>query len=121
MHGNVSEWVLDAFYEDSYAARWPKGELVSNPYVRPTEVFPRIVRGGSWQDDAEMLRSAARIPSDEDWKMQDPQIPQSVWYHTDALHVGFRIVRPLKAPSAEQQEAFLAISEDERKNMRKIR
>ena len=31
--------------------------------------------------------------------MQDPQLPQSIWYHTDALHVGFRLVRPLKIPA----------------------
>ena len=37
----------------------------------------------------------ARVGSTEDWKAQDPQVPQSIWYHTDALHVGFRIVRPL--------------------------
>ena len=32
--------------------------------------------------------------SNEAWKQQDPQIPKSVWYHTDALFVGFRLVRP---------------------------
>jgi len=31
--------------------------------------------------------------------MQDPQLPQSIWYHTDALFVGFRIIRPLKVPA----------------------
>ncbi len=31
----------------------------------------------------------------KDWKAQDPQIPQSVWYLTDAEWVGFRVVRPL--------------------------
>ena len=30
------------------------------------------------------LRSAARMGSDKDWKAQDPQIPQSIWYLTDA-------------------------------------
>ncbi len=39
--------------------------------------------------------------------MQDPQIPKSVWYHTDALHVGFRIIRPLEVPSeAEKAEKW---------------
>ena len=38
--------------------------------------------------------------------MQDPQIPQSIWYHTDALYVGFRLVRPLKEPSAEEKKKF---------------
>jgi hypothetical protein len=56
-----------------------------------------------WDNDPELLRSAARIASDESWKQQDPQIPQSIWYHTDALSVGFRVVRPLHEPSAEEQ------------------
>jgi hypothetical protein len=68
----------------------------------PTKLYPRVVRGGSWDDDAEMLRSAVRRGSDGDWKMQDPQIPQSIWYHTDALTVGFRVIRPLRMPTAEE-------------------
>ncbi|MCB9892164.1 MAG: formylglycine-generating enzyme family protein [Planctomycetes bacterium] len=121
MHGNVSEWCLDAFYVDSYGKRWPEGEVVRNPYVVPVTVFPRVARGGSWDDDADDLRSARRIASDEDWKMQDPQIPQSVWYHTDAQFLGFRIVRPVNVPTKEQQERFSVITEEERKNMRSMR
>ncbi len=34
--------------------------------------------------------------------MQDPQLPKSVWFLTDAQFVGFRIVRPLKVPSGEE-------------------
>ena len=41
--------------------------------------------------------------SDPSWQDQDPQIPKSIWYHTDALHVGFRIVRPLVEPSEEEK------------------
>ena len=99
MHGNVSEWVLDQYNEAGY------GKLekqLNNPLSIPTRLFPRTVRGGSWQDEANQLRSAVRVASTEDWKEQDPQIPQSIWYHTDALHVGFRIVRPLKTPSADE-------------------
>jgi hypothetical protein len=34
--------------------------------------------------------------------MQDPQLPKSIWYFTDAQFVGFRIIRPLKIPSTEE-------------------
>ena len=46
-------------------------------------------------------RCAARPArgSDKDWKQQDPQLPQSIWYFTDALFLGFRVVRPLVEPS----------------------
>jgi hypothetical protein len=33
-------------------------------------------------------------------------LPKSVWYHTDAQFLGFRIVRPLKVPSAEQMQTY---------------
>ncbi len=89
MHGNVCEWVQDQ--HASYAAA-KDGKALMDPVVEPTELYPRVVRGGSWEDVAGSLRSAARVGSEEDWKMQDPQIPQSVWYHTDAIFVGFRVV-----------------------------
>jgi hypothetical protein len=41
------------------------------------------------------------VGSHPDWKQQDPQIPKSVWYHTDATFVGFRVVRPLDLPKLE--------------------
>lgn len=101
MHGNVSEWVLDQHHPDTYSKRG-EGE-VANPLMIPKTLYPRVVRGGGWDNDAEQLRSAARIASDPSWKEQDPQIPQSIWYHTDALSVGFRIVRPLNEPTDEEK------------------
>jgi formylglycine-generating enzyme required for sulfatase activity len=102
MHGNVSEWVLDQYTTDFYGSQ---GDVAVNPLRNPTALYPRVIRGGSWDDDPEMLRSAVRFGSTEDWSSQDPQIPKSVWYHTDALHVGFRIIRPLSEPSAEEIES----------------
>ena len=60
------------------------------------------MRGGGWEDDAEKLRSAAREKSSADWKDLDPQLPKSVWYHTSAPWIGFRVVRPRDIPSAEE-------------------
>jgi formylglycine-generating enzyme required for sulfatase activity len=98
MHGNVQEWCLDQYHPDFYA-RLAGKEPVKNPLAVPTEIYGRIVRGGSWDDDAAVLRSAARVPSIPAWKKRDPQFPQSVWYLTDADGVGFRLVRPLRVPS----------------------
>jgi hypothetical protein len=53
-----------------------------------------------------MLRCGARVQSDPDWKMQDPQMPKSPWYETDAQWLGFRLVRPLKVPSAEEMYKY---------------
>jgi formylglycine-generating enzyme required for sulfatase activity len=102
MHGNVFEWTLDA-----YAASYPivDGPALM-PWVRSTKPYPHAVRGGSWNDEAASCRCGARLGSDPSWKMQDPQLPKSIWYHTDAQWLGFRIVRPLKIPSAAEMYAY---------------
>ena len=71
---------------------------------RPTTLYPRVARGGSYYDPAEELRSARRVGSDENWKVQDPQLPKSIWYHTDAQWLGFRIIRPLEIPETGQMD-----------------
>ncbi len=101
MHGNVAEWVLDAHDKTFYGR--DASPAVLDPIAWPTEVYPRVVRGGSWNDDAPDLRSAARRGSSKAWMVQDPQLPKSIWYHTDAQFVGFRVVRPLLEPSAEDK------------------
>ncbi|MEQ1892873.1 MAG: formylglycine-generating enzyme family protein [Planctomycetota bacterium] len=99
MHGNVSEWVLDAHAQDFYATL---GARAVNPLDWAKDAYPHVVRGGSWDDDAEKLRSAARRASSKAWKVQDPQQPKSIWYLTDARFVGFRVVRPLVPPPPEE-------------------
>ena len=59
MHGNVSEWVLDEYTKTGYSLD-PDGKLIRDPLAWPTELYPRCVRGGSWDDDPDRLRSAAR-------------------------------------------------------------
>jgi formylglycine-generating enzyme required for sulfatase activity len=105
MHGNVTELVLDQYAADSYK-KLAAAQPAKSPHVVVTKEYPRAVRGGSWQDDPEMLRSAARRGSSKDWKMQDPQIPQSIWFFTDATFGGFRVVRPLHTPTEEEAKAF---------------
>ncbi len=96
--GNVVEWTLDQYDPALYA----KG-AAANPWIKSTKPYPHVARGGSWDDDdAAKLRVAARRASDPTWKIQDPQLPKSVWYHTDAQFLGFRVVRPLKTPAAEE-------------------
>lgn len=102
MHGNVAEWVLDQHTTAFYGSFGTK--VAENPLCWPKTEWGRVVRGGSWLDDAEQLRSAARDKSVAEWKQQDPQIPKSIWYLTDALQVGFRIVRPFQTPTAEERK-----------------
>jgi formylglycine-generating enzyme required for sulfatase activity len=94
MLGNVMEWTLDQYapYPDAPA---------ENPWVKSTTPYPHAVRGGSWNDEAARVTCSARVASDADWKMLDPQLPRSVWYMTNAQWLGFRLVRPATLPSAE--------------------
>jgi formylglycine-generating enzyme required for sulfatase activity len=105
MHGNVCELVLDQYVPDAYAKFLPQ-QPVKNPYVYATKEYPRAARGGSWQDDPESLRSAARRGSEKAWKMQDPQIPQSIWFFTDATFAGFRVLRPLRTPTEVEAKLY---------------
>lgn len=114
MHGNVAEWVLDQYIPDFYAKEGDK--VTENPLAIPTTLYPRVVRGGGWDGDAEQLRSASREASEEEWKDQDPQEPRSIWYHTDALHVGFRVVRPLSVPTEESKKEKWENTQPEQKD-----
>lgn len=101
MHGNVAEWTLDEYKEDTYRNIESK-----NPWKTPTVIHPRVFRGGSWDDDAAKLRSAARTGSSLKQQKRDPQIPKSFWWFTDSNYVGFRLVSPVNQPSQEEQKKF---------------
>lgn len=70
--GNVAEWCLDWYQVDAYAQ-----SVLPNP-TGPTGGTNRVVRGGSWADDAYHLRSAARA-------FQSP--------HEGSPMIGFRCVK----------------------------
>ena len=96
MHGNVAEWCLDEYSSNIYLT-FKSGAPAIGAVLLPTERrYPRTVRGGSWDDAAGSLRSAARRASRKEWSKRDPQRPQSIWWHTEAITVGFRVVRPLE-------------------------
>jgi formylglycine-generating enzyme required for sulfatase activity len=95
MLGNAMEWTLDGYAPYTAAPQ-------TDPWVKATQPYPNSVRGGSWNDPAGQLTCASRVASDASWKQQDPQLPKSIWYETDAQWLGFRLVRPAKLPSAEE-------------------
>ncbi|GGZ16420.1 hypothetical protein GCM10007049_05940 [Echinicola pacifica] len=102
IYGNVIEWTNDA-----YLANYPsaKGTL-DNPEEKTEELYPRVLRGGSFKSDAEDLRSATRFASTPNWKQIDPQIPKSRWWFPEAPFLGIRVVRPLETPSEEEIMAY---------------
>ena len=108
MYGNASEWVLDQYLPEGYKKFGGRPTNWRDAIVWPTKLFPRVLRGGSWDADAADCRSAARRPSNDlEWREIDPNSPKSPWWFTEpeALGVGFRVIRPLKpAPAAERSK-----------------
>ncbi len=111
MHGNVAEWVVDELFAGGYVkpAALPKPVTVTAAIQWPLRLYPRVLRGGAYYDDASDCRSASRKGSkdfigDDDapgWKYADQSRPISPWWYTEepSLGVGMRIMRPLVAPA----------------------
>lgn len=89
MAGNVAEFCSDYYAPDTYKTR-PK-ELI-NP-KGPISGEEHVIRGGSFKSDAKDVRSAARdFTKTKAWLVTDPQMPKSVWWYSDCVDNGFRVV-----------------------------
>lgn len=106
MLGNVSEWVLDQ-YDENYFTKMNDGK--TDPVLEPVSRHPHLLKGGSYLDEAAELRCANRTKWQPEWNRRDPQIPKSKWWLTDAPFAGFRLVRPLHQPPAEEIENFFTL------------
>ncbi len=89
MSGNVAEFCLDYYSPDTY-----KADTVAavNP-SGPVSGKEHVIRGGSFKSDARDVRSAARdYTKTRAWLVTDPQMPKSIWWYSDCIDVGFRVV-----------------------------
>lgn len=105
MLGNVSEWTLDHYQEEYFKQI---GADATDPWIPPTRKHSRTVRGGSYDTYAADCTCTSRRKSSARWQARDPQIPKSRWWNVDAPFLGFRLVRPVHQPSAEEVAAFFA-------------
>lgn len=111
MHGNLMEWTINGYSAEGYkhAVENKQPMSILESVFWPDSPENRVVRGGSFQDDALLLRSAAKVASkDEDWKEDDPNVPKSPWWftHDPARGVGFRVFRPYQSLDAEDMKKF---------------
>ena len=105
--GNVAEWVLDGGEAAREEVTLPStGSLLA----LPGDVDPRLVLGGSFEDDLDDISCALSRGSSPAWQRRDPQLPRSIWYLTDGQFVGFRVIRPFAKP--DEQEKQLAWEPD---------
>ena len=118
MHGNAAEWVVDELVAGGYAkpAALPQPVAAAAAIQWPERLYPRVLRGGAYYDEASECRSAARKGSrdaggnakDPDWKDVDPNFPKSPWWYTEepALGVGMRLVRPFAEPDVAERRRW---------------
>ena len=88
MSGNVAEFCSD-FYSAGFYGTDSTGLNPAGPVTGPEHV----IRGGSFKNDAKDVRSAARdFTKTKAWLVTDPQMPKSIWWYSDCIDVGFRVV-----------------------------
>jgi formylglycine-generating enzyme required for sulfatase activity len=91
MHGNLNEWCWDWFDEyPSTAQTDPKGPARPVPFGASGNSY-KVLRGGSWDDPAEYLRSGARYAV-------IPRVAYLSGYFADSHIFGFRVVRNAEGP-----------------------
>jgi formylglycine-generating enzyme required for sulfatase activity len=76
MHGNVWEWVEDSWHENYMGA-----PADASAWVRDGDPRYRVIRGGSWRNESELVRTAVRFRREID-----------VQFDT----LGFRVARALE-------------------------
>ena len=80
----VSISIPPDFYKADSTRTDPRGPLKGQEHV---------IRGGSFKSDAKDVRSAARdFTKTKAWLVTDPQMPKSIWWYSDCIDVGFRVV-----------------------------
>jgi len=96
MHGNVWEWCID-LYDAKFYDQCSAKKLELNPFIAGKDKkWGHVVRGGSFRDEPDKLRSAARWQSEIKWMYEDPQDPRSIWWLTRYSQIGFRICLPVE-------------------------
>lgn len=66
-------------------------EYCGNPYS-PNQPKRAVLRGGSWDDPATRLTPQSRLGFEDDWVLEDPNVPPGVWWVPDGNHLGLRIL-----------------------------
>jgi formylglycine-generating enzyme required for sulfatase activity len=106
IYGNVAEWCGDQYAPDWYAQFAGKTVNWHDAINWPTQQYPRVIRGGGYESEKEDCRSAARIGSDKNMNVKDPQLPKSPHWLTQGFWIGFRVVSPVTEPPEAEKVKY---------------
>lgn len=109
MHGNVAEWVLDGHNSNAHPPKRGSTISVKEAIISPEKIFGRFAKGGSFFSKPGDCTARSRLVSDPRWLAHDADSPTSLHWNADGdvgFTVGFRLLRPLKVPTREEQETF---------------
>jgi len=67
-------------------------EYAWNPYS-PDEPKRAVLRGGSWATKGAQLTPDSRLRFEDDWVLDDPNVPPGVWWVPDGDDLGIRLIR----------------------------
>jgi formylglycine-generating enzyme required for sulfatase activity len=108
MHGNVAEMVIGQYDKNLYATLKARPGVVraQDTVVWPVKEYPRIARGGSFEDELKDCRSASRHQLKGSVNMVDPDLPKSAHWYSSGEWIGFRLVSPVAQPDAAEQARY---------------
>jgi formylglycine-generating enzyme required for sulfatase activity len=110
IYGNVAEIVQDQYEPEHYktlaGAAGGKPVPARDAVRWPDKQYPRVTRGGGYEADPEMCRSAARQKITVAQNKDDPQDPKSPYWWTDGFGIGFRVVSPVTEPTAAEKSKY---------------
>lgn len=87
--GNVWEFCADNYQESNYRKEL---QPLKNPLWRDNSQ-EYVIKGGSFKSAVHQARPSARASTQtKRWLKTDPQIPKSIWWYSDCIDVGFRVV-----------------------------
>lgn len=60
----------------------------------PSEPERAVLRGGCWESATTEVTAESRLGFEEDWILNDPNVPPGVWWVPEGSQLGFRVLRP---------------------------
>ncbi len=68
--------------------------------------FEPVLRGSAWDSPGAEVRAGLRLAPPQEWSLDDPSRPFSVWWFRSGHSQGFRVVRVPEEAGVEERRAY---------------